>query len=113
VREGGPLIPFVVIQNGEERRVVRFVADQLEDAVAEARAFIDELAATLQTYALAVDAFVTIGEHKSDAILVEGEERGRGFALQFAQRYIPFDEGHPLESIGNAAYLGKLGGKLV
>ena len=112
VRLGGPLIPFVMIQRGEERALMRFVSELLEDAVAEARRYIEENATTLQAYALTVDGFVTINDQKFDAILVEAEERGSGFALQFAQRYTPFDGDTPLETIGNAAYLGKLEGKL-
>jgi hypothetical protein len=112
VRLGGPLIPFVMIQRGEERGLTRFVSELLEDAVAEARKYIAENAATLQAYALTVDGYFTINEHKFDAILVEGEERGSGFALQFAQRYTPFDGDTPLETIGNAAYISKLDGKL-
>jgi hypothetical protein len=109
VRGGEPLTPFVVTVGGDGKRTLtRFATDRLEHSAARAQEFVAALGADISMYAIALDGYFTVDGEKFDAILVEGGERGKPFALQFAQRYrLETDEG-PLEKIGNPAYLGQI-----
>ena len=113
LRGGGPLVPFVVVTGGDGKRTLtRFATDQLEPSAARAGEFVAALGGDAAMYAMVTDGYVTIDGKKYDAILVEGGERGKEFALQFAQRYeLETIEG-PLEKIGNPAYLGQAAQRL-
>jgi len=109
---GGPLIPFVITE-GPERKLDRFVLEELEEAVSKAREFVDNAAPEVTFYAIAHDGYLTFGGEKFDAILVEGGERGTSKALLFAQRYEPkkgfFSR---FKTIGNAAHIGETENRL-
>ena len=113
VRGGDPLVPFVVVTGSDGKRTLtRFVTDQLEPSAARAGEFVTALGNDAEMYVLVVDGYVHIEGKKYDAILVEGGERGKDYALQFAQRYeLETIEG-PLEKIGNPAYLGQVAQRL-
>ena len=104
---GCPLTPFV-ISEGPERKLDRFFVEQLQEAVAKAREFVDHAAPEITFYAIAHDGYLTIQGEKFDAILVEGGERGTSKALLFAQRYEPkkglFSR---FKTIGNAVTIGE------
>jgi hypothetical protein len=109
---GGPLIPFVVTE-GSERKLDVFVLEQLEEALAKAREFVDMANPEITFYAIAHDGYLTVNEVKSDAILVEGGERGNSKALLFAQRYEPkkgfFSK---FKTFGNPAFIGETENRL-
>ena len=109
---GGPLIPFVVTE-GLERKLHRFALEQLEEAVGKAREFVDKAPPEVTFYAIAHDGYLAVEGVKSDAILVEGGERGTSKALLFAQRYEPkkgfFSK---FTTIGNAAFIGETENRL-
>jgi len=109
---GGPLTPFAVTE-GEKRELHRFALEQLEDALAKARDFVDKANQEIIFYAIAHDGFITVEGKKHDAILVEGGERGTLKALLFAQRYEPkkgiFSK---FKTIGNAAFVGETENRL-
>lgn len=109
VRSGGPLVPFVVVTGGDGKRTLtRFATDRLEHSASRAGEFVAALGGDVTMYAMVVDGYMSADGRKFDAILVEGGERGKPFALQFAQRYeLETIEG-PLEKIGNPAYLGQV-----
>jgi hypothetical protein len=108
VESGGPLIPFVMAHSGSEKKLTRFMAATLDDAVAQARHFTRIQPPTVTRVALAVDGFINNAEGiKQDAILVEAHERGAAKAVFFCQRYVPASSGTKAATIGNAAYLGE------
>jgi len=108
VRGGGPLVPFVVVAGGDGKRTLtRFSTDRLEHSAARAGEFVAALGGDATMYAMVVDGYIMVDGAKFDAILVEGGERGKPFALQFAQRYELETAEGPLEKIGNPAYLGQ------
>ena len=109
---GGQLIPFVVTE-GLERKLDVFVLEQLEEAVAKAREFVDKANSEITFYVIAHDGYFTVNEVRSDAILVEGGERGNSKALFFAQRYEPkkglFSK---FKTIGNPVFIGETENRL-
>jgi hypothetical protein len=107
IAHGGPLIPFVLAETtARDRTLERFVADDLETAKAMARERITELEQDAARAALAYDGYVTIGGQRSDAILVQAQERGKSASVIFAQRYRPGSKVRRLQPTCNAAFLG-------
>lgn len=108
----GPLTPFAVTE-GSKRELTRFAAEQLEEAVARARAFVAQASLETSFYAIAHDGYITVEGQKFDAILVEGGERGTPKALLFAQRYAP-KKGFfgKFKTLGNAAFIGEAENRL-
>lgn len=107
VREGGPLIPFVMSDTGSERTLARFVAERLEDGVAQAVAHVaakrDE---TGTRHALVYDSYLTLpSEGRSDAIYAEGVEAGSDGVMILVQRYRPKRALRRFDTIGNPALL--------
>ena len=101
VADGGPLIPFAVIADGRE--LVRFAAETLEDGHAQARQHVRSGDAL--RVAIAHDGYLTVEGERSDAVLVEAEERGQGTSLVFAQRYRPGGRFKKFATVGNAAFV--------
>ncbi len=84
----GPLIPFVmIITGGGERKLRRFVTDQLEEGVEAARNFVEEEKSDIEIYAIAWDGYLTLEGQKWDAILVEVGERIKEHGILLVQRY--------------------------
>lgn len=114
VRDGGPLTPFLVAEIDGERKLERFDADTLEEALGRAETAADALPFSAAAYAVAHDGFVTVEGERTDAILVEAAERASERALVFAQRYRPKKLLRKATPIGNAALVGdapnRLGG---
>ena len=113
VRGGGPLIPFVLTVGGDGKQTLtRFATGRLEQSAARAGEFVAALGPDISQYAIVLDGYVMVDGQKFDAILVEGGERGKSFALQFAQRYRLETVEGPLETVGNPAYLGQVAQRL-
>ena len=103
VAEGGPLIPFAVMETADGRELARFAAETLEEGNAQARQHVrggDAL-----RVALAHDGFLTVAGERTDAIFVEAEERGQSRSVVFAQRYRPGGRFKKFATIGNAAFV--------
>ena len=103
VADGGPLIPFAVMETADGRELVRFAAETLEDGHAQARQHVQSGDAL--RVAIAHDGFLTVEGERSDAILVEAQERGQGTSLVFAQRYRPGGRFKKFAPVGNAAFV--------
>jgi hypothetical protein len=101
-----PLIPFVISEQADsKRKLSRYMADRLEESVAQARLAVSQLPSDVTAYAVAHDGYVTIEGTKYDAILVEASERGRTTAVIMAQRYIPKTAQQSFQRVGNPAML--------
>ena len=102
----GPLIPFVISEKAEgKRKFDRYMADRLEESVAQARLAVSRLPSEVTAYAIAHDGYITIEGAKYDAILVEASERGTTGAVIMAQRYIPKTAQQSFQCVGNPALL--------
>jgi hypothetical protein len=108
VREGGPLIPFIIFERSGERTLERFVAELLEQGEAHARQALANLPAEVTAYAFAYDGYLTVEGTRTDAIYVEASERGRAAGVRLAQRYTPKEGSRSLQTIGNAAFVGEI-----
>jgi hypothetical protein len=113
VRDGGPLIPFVITERRGKRAVARFAAETLEagiDAgVAAIRADPPEPG---DVAALVYDGYLTLPEgERFDAIYAEALD-GEGVVTVMAQAYRPKRFLRGLETIGEPAYFPEAKGKL-
>jgi hypothetical protein len=106
VSEGGPLIPFMVVERPGGRELLRFMSETLEGGQAAMREAVAELDDDVTAYAMAYDGYFTHEGKKWDAILVEAAERGAPSGVVFVQRYQPkkglFGK---FKAVGNAAFL--------
>ncbi len=99
--------PFVMLHDGEHRRMERFVGATAEGDLAAARAML--AASTAERAALVYDGYAPDERgRKTDAILVEASERDAGHGLAFAQRYAPATRRKPFRTVGAASYLGRV-----
>jgi len=104
VREGGPLIPFVLAESAEGRDLTRFASETLEEGHAQARRHAGSSGA--DRVAVAYDGYLTVEGERSDAVFVEAQERGTEASVVFAQRYRPGGRLRRFSTIGNAAFAG-------
>ena len=106
VSEGGPLIPFMVVERPGGRKLRRFVSETLEGSQAAMREAVAGLDDDATAYAMAYDGYFTHEGKKWDAILVEAAERGATSGVFFVQRYQPkkglFGK---FKAVGNAAFI--------
>jgi len=99
--------PFVMLHDGEHRRMERFVGATAEGDIAAARAML--AASTAERAALVYDGYAPDEKgHRTDAILVEASEHGADHGLVFAQRYAPATRHKPFRTVGTASYLGRV-----
>ncbi len=107
VRSGGPLVPFLVVEEEGKRSIRRYAANRLEQGVAQAKEEASKLAPAAERYAIAYDGYLTTESVKHDAIFVEAAERGESRGVRFAQRYVPRRISKEFNIVGNVAYLGE------
>lgn len=104
---GGPLTPFVMaVKPGtaDERELLRYVAETLEDGIDAAREHLHSTA--YERCALAWDGYLTVSGERTDAVFVEAQEAGRPVGICLAQRY-SFNDGR-FELIGDPASIGDI-----
>ena len=97
-----PLAPFLASVAGGEPMLTRF-----EAGVTEAKAAVPLLTDDTDAYAIAADAWVTIGEARGSAIVVECAERGADAGLVLALRYQPATADAPARALGNPVFMGE------
>ena len=95
VPEGGPLIPFAMVETTDGRALARFVGD-LEEAQARARDHVR--ASSAVRAAVAWDGYLTVEGVRTDALFVEAGEPGTA-GIVLAHRYRDAGAG-PAEAIG-------------
>lgn len=105
ISAGGPLIPLVLAESPAGRNGHRFLAESLEVGLEQAKQFVADDTAWDRAV-LAYDGYLTTGDGRHDAIYVMAWDRGSATACAMAHRYVPGDEGRPLERMGNPVYLG-------
>jgi hypothetical protein len=117
VRGGGPLVPFVIVEQAGERKLHRFLAGtpddmDLEGSVEQAASFAGHaISQSADRVVLVYDAYLRMGDDRFDAIYAEGAEDGMPAAI-IAQRYRPKGRFRGLETIGNAQALPPEMGRL-
>jgi hypothetical protein len=115
VRDGGPLVPFVLVEHEGQvalRRIVVGDPFELEASVEQAAVSAAEAAAAPgDRVVLVYDAYLRMNDERFDAIYAEGAENG-GPAAIIAQRYKPKGRFRGLETIGNAQALPPEMGRL-
>jgi hypothetical protein len=109
---GGPLTPFIVVEQDGKRELHRFATERLEQGQQRAREAVAALPSNATAYALAYDGYITVQGTKFDAILVEASERGRPAGVRMAQRYTPKKFLRSFQTVGNPALLGECEGLL-
>ena len=107
IRDGGPLIPFLVYEEADKRALHRFAAQTLEESLARAKAATASLSGGVTASAIAYDGFVTIENRKFEAVIVEGAEQRKPRGVHLAQRYVPKRFLRRLRTVGNPTFLGE------
>ena len=115
VRDGGPLVPFVLVEHEGQRALRRIVVGdpfELEASVEQAAVSAGEAAAQPgDRVVLVYDAYLRMKDERFDAIYAEGAENGSPAAV-IAQRYKPKGRFRGLETIGNPQALPPEMGRL-
>jgi hypothetical protein len=101
----GGLIPFAILDEPGGRRVARFVAEPYEEGVRQARLAVAAAAEAVRVL-IAYDGYVTIGGDRSDALLIEAQDRRRPHSVTFALRYRPASSKGGFATIGDPAFTG-------
>ena len=76
VSDDETLIPFLLSERDEKRELIRFTAEQLEDAVQEATDNLRENSGCWNRAAVVYDGYVTIDELRTDALIAQAVEFG-------------------------------------
>lgn len=90
VPDGGPLIPFTLIETAGGRSLNRFMTEELSEGVARARAAIRGSGALRA--AVAWDGYLTAEGRREDALFVEASDAGQP-SVVLAHRYQPTEHG--------------------
>lgn len=106
IKEGGPLIPFIITESDGERYLHRFVTERIEEGKEKAEEHLKKLNPSPEYAIVACDGYLTIEGKKYDAILVKGFDKKEDEGYILAQRYTPRTFLKTLKTIGNAAFLG-------
>jgi hypothetical protein len=113
VREGGPLIPFLLTTGSGRPTLARFVADSLERGREMAQEAANKLPADVRLYAFAVDGYLRGQDGQpQDAIIVEAGQRGESVSLLFALTYRPKDVTQDLQVLGQPKLVGESANRL-
>ena len=116
LKGGGPLVPFVIVEQAGERHLSRFVAGppnamDLEASVQQAVAAANDEAGKVDRLVLVYDAYLRMADDRFDAVYAEGVENGT-VSIVVAQRYRPKGRFRGFETIGNPQalppHLGRL-----
>lgn len=103
VDEGGPLVPFVVIEQGKGPEVRQFMAPTVEESLEQARAY--AAAAIGGRVVIAYEGYLQTPEgEKYDAIYAQAFEDGEPNSHVFAQCYEPGGEGKAFGLIDEPVY---------
>jgi hypothetical protein len=113
VRDGEPLIPFVITDRRGKRAVERYMADTLEAGIDAAVAAIRaDPPAEGDVAVLVYDGYLTLPEaERTDAIYAEALD-GEGVVTVMAQAYRPKRFLRGLETIGEPVHFPEAKGKL-
>ena len=103
---GGPLVPFVITDTSGERKIMRFVTENLEEGPVKARQHLTELIDKPNFAVIVYDGYITVKDKKFDAVLAQGYDRDDVTSYMLAQRYQPKKLLSKFKTIGNAAFLG-------
>jgi hypothetical protein len=107
IKDGeGPLIPFSITSTNGERKLDRFVTENLEDGLVKAVQYIKDLEKKPNFAIVVYDGYITMEGKKFDAILVKGYDKNDVLAYILAQRYLPKQDTSDFKLIGNTAFLG-------
>ena len=121
VRGGGPLVPFLLTTGSGRPTLARFVADSLDRSREMVAAAASKLPADVNLYAFALDGYLrgesdqrgdSAGGLRSDAIIVEGGQRGAAVAFLFAQMYQAKEGAHDLKILGKPTLVGETANRL-
>lgn len=108
VRRGRVLVPFVLVEDAAGRELHRFAAKTLEGSQEAARDYLASRTGIARC-ALVYDGYLTLDEHRCDAVFVEAYEAGRAQSLVLAQRYEPRRGFRSFRTIGDPGDAGRTG----
>lgn len=106
VNEGGPLVPFVLTEEGQHRRLEQFMAPTFEEGIGQARAYAGQCISG--RVVIVFDGYLCTPEgDQFDAIYAHAFEAGQLNSHVFAQRYRPADDAGDFGLIDEPVYCGE------
>lgn len=106
VPEGGPLVPFSLIDGADGRSLARYLGE-MEAGQQHAREAV-QATDEAQLAAVAWDGYLTVEDQRFDAVFVEASERGDSESVILAQRYsLRGRLRKKAAAVGNAALVGR------
>jgi hypothetical protein len=91
VSDGAVLVPMAMSERAGERKLTRFVAEELEQAVEQGQKWLADNADDSDVAVLVFDGYVSSATEKTDALILHGRARS-GSTVTVVQRYRPAAE---------------------
>lgn len=91
--EGQLLVPLAMIEEGSERKLVRFEAETQEEAISKGKEFVLEQKAAASTWAFAREGQINTATGYVDILVVEAWSDGMAEPITYIQPFQPFASG--------------------
>ncbi len=91
-----------MFQEGVEKRIMRFVTENIEDGESVAIQQISAFEQKPEWALIVYDGFVTVNDQRTHAVIVNAYDRNLDDGFVFVQKYQPRDSQQSFELIGNA-----------
>ena len=91
--EGELLVPMAIVENGGERRLVRFESETQARAIEEGKKYVSEQQATSSAWALAREGQINSGNGPVDVLLIDVWSNGMNDPIALIQPFQPFASG--------------------
>lgn len=91
--EGQLLVPLAMIEEGSERKLVRFEAETQEGAISKGKEFVLEQKAAASTWAFAREGQINTATGYVDILVVEAWSDGMAEPITYIQPFQPFASG--------------------
>jgi hypothetical protein len=109
--EGELLCPLALVEDGKERRLLRFEAESQEQAIGNALATLEEAKTEATAWAFVREGTVSTEEGKSDVLVVTVWAQGMKEPLYLSQRFVPVGKGGTFHIIGPLEIINAEGSK--
>jgi hypothetical protein len=91
--EGQLLVPLAMIEEGSERKLLRFEAETQEVAISKGKEFVQEQKAAASTWAFAREGQINTATGYVDILVVEAWSDGMAEPITYIQPFQPFASG--------------------
>ncbi len=107
VRDGGPLVPFLMAKMGDEVKLMRVVPKEESNVEDQVNLILKQIYPVSDYVTAVFESFVTLDDTRTDAILVKGYAKDSPKVHLFGQRFAPKKLLRKFKTIGNPGYMGE------